>query len=110
MLMSEVFGEENFIGVIVRATGQTTGQDSAGSGSSFDYVVAYARSQSHEVQGIPLSDQDEARFSHQRQRGEYAYWQMRKTGSADRRADRPNMFYPVVAPDGSDITNWSRRI
>ena len=29
--------------------------------------------------------------------------QLRKTGSADRKEDRPNMFYAVIAPDGSEV-------
>ena len=32
----ELFYEENYKGTIVRTTGQTTGQDSGGLGSSFD--------------------------------------------------------------------------
>ncbi len=36
-------------------------------------------------------------------RGKYAIWQFRKTGSGDRRADRPTMFYPVKDPDGNDV-------
>lgn len=29
--------------------------------------------------------------------------QWRKTGKGDRREDRPNLFYPCVAPDGSEV-------
>lgn len=42
-LCDEVFGEECFIGNIVRPTGQTTGQDSGGLGSSFDYILVYSK-------------------------------------------------------------------
>ncbi len=35
--MNEIFGEENFLGNIVRSVGQTTGQDSGGLGNSFDF-------------------------------------------------------------------------
>ncbi len=30
-------------------------------------------------------------------------WQLRKTGSNDRRTDRPNMFFPVIDPDGNQV-------
>lgn len=103
ILLNEIFGEENFIGTIVRATGQTTGQDSNKFGSSFDYVLAYSKSDEFNVGGIPLSEKDMERFSEEDERGRYAYWQMRKTGSNDRREDRPNMYYSVEAPDGSRI-------
>lgn len=100
-LLNEVFGEENFLGIIVRATGQTTGQDSGGLGSSFDYVLAYSKSPETEIGGLPLSDEDVARFQDEDAKGKYHYWQLRKTGSADRRQDRPDMYYPVKAPDGT---------
>jgi adenine-specific DNA-methyltransferase len=101
--MNDIFGEENFVGTIVRGTGQTTGQDSNKLGSSFDYVLVFSRTEEFTVGGIPLSEKDIARFSEEDETGKYAYWQMRKTGSNDRREDRPNMFFPVKAPDGSEV-------
>jgi adenine-specific DNA-methyltransferase len=103
LLMNDIFGEENFVGTIVRGTGQTTGQDSNKLGSSFDYVLVFSRTEEFTVGGIPLSEKDIARFSEEDETGKYAYWQMRKTGSNDRREDRPNMFFPVKAPDGSEV-------
>ena len=36
-------------------------------------------------------------------RGNYAYDQLRKTGSNDRREDRPNMYYAIINPDGEEL-------
>jgi adenine-specific DNA-methyltransferase len=99
----EVFGEENFRGTIVRATGQTTGQDSGGLGSSFDYIVAYFRSPDVELAGLPLDDSDLERYEEEDARGKYALWQLRKTGSNDRRTDRPTMFFPIKDPDEHEV-------
>ncbi len=99
----EVFGEENYRGTIVRATGQTTGQDSGGLGSSFDYVLVYFKSPDVELAGLPLDDSDLERYEEEDRRGKYALWQLRKTGSNDRRTDRPNMFFPVKNPDGKEV-------
>ena len=52
---------------------------------------------------LPITEHDLKRFNNQDEQGYYAYDQLRKTGTQDRREDRPNMFYPVQAPDGSDI-------
>ncbi|MCJ7624887.1 MAG: site-specific DNA-methyltransferase, partial [Anaerolineaceae bacterium] len=103
ILLNEIYGEENFVGTIVRGTGQTTGQDSNRFGSSFDYVLAYSKTEEFNVGGIPLSEKDIQRFSDEDDKGKYAYWQLRKTGSSDRREDRPTMFYSITAPDGSSI-------
>lgn len=102
-ICNEVFGEENFKGAIIRGTGQTTGQDSGGLGASFDYVLVYSREPDTELAGIPLSDEDMERFEDEDERGRYAYWQLRKTGSHDRRQDRPKMFFPIVDPDGNQV-------
>ena len=103
LIMNEIFGEENFLGCIVRATGTTTGQDSRGFGGSFDYVSVFSKNPKQAIGGIPLSNEDTARFSEEDEKGSYSLLQLRKTGNADRREDRPSMFYPVKSPDDDDI-------
>ncbi|OGI42979.1 MAG: hypothetical protein A2150_03990 [Candidatus Muproteobacteria bacterium RBG_16_64_11] len=99
----EVFGEEGYKGTIVRTTGQTTGQDSGGLGASFDYVVVYSNHPEIELSGLPLDDNDLERYQKEDERGKYALWQLRKTGSNDRRTDRPNMFFAIKNPDREDV-------
>ena len=100
-ICDEVFGESNFVGCISRATGTTTGQDANKIGSSLDYCLAYAKSDYFSLNGLPLDEKDLKRFNERDEKGFYSMLQLRKTGNADRREDRPNMFYPVIAPDGS---------
>lgn len=102
-LLNEILGEENFLGIVCRATGQTTGQDSGGLGSSFDFVLAYGKDATFDLSGLPLTPKDLKRFENEDERGKFAYDQMRKTGSNDRREDRPNLFYAVQDPDGGDV-------
>ena len=103
IVLDEIFGAECFLGCVVRATGTTTGQDSGGLGQSFDYVLCYARDPDTQFHGLPLDDEDEKRFQDEDAKGKYSILQLRKTGNADRREDRPSMFYPVKAPDGTDV-------
>ena len=98
-----IYGEDNCLGCIVRPTGQTTGQDSGGLGSSFDYILAYSRVPDYELSGLELTEKDKKRFENEDDVGRYAYDQLRKTGSNDKREDRPRMFYPVKDPDGNDV-------
>ena len=100
LLCDDVFGEENFLGNIVRSTGQTTGQDSGGLGSSFDYILVYSRKEGYELNGLELSEKDKKRFQDKDDVGFYAYDQLRKTGSNDKREDRPNLYYGIKNPDG----------
>ena len=100
LLCDDIFGEECFMGNIVRATGQTTGQDGDGLGSSFDYILVYSKNEGYELNGLELSEKDKKRFQEQDDIGYYAYDQLRKTGSNDKREDRPNLYYGKVDPDG----------
>jgi adenine-specific DNA-methyltransferase len=103
LLCDQIFGEENFVGCICRATGTTTGQDAARIGSSFDYLLVYKRSDEFTLGGVPLSDGDVNRFNGVDERGQFSVLQLRKTGNSDRREDRPNMFYPIQSPEGNDV-------
>lgn len=99
----EIFGEHCFVGNIVRATGTTTGQDSGGFGSSFDYILVYSKEIDTEINGLPLDDNDMSRFNLEDKKGKFSLLQLRKTGNADRRTDRPNMYYPVISPKGVEV-------
>lgn len=103
-LCDEVFGEDNFVGKIVVAKGTTTGQDANDIGSSVDYMLVYARYKTSYIpNGLPLDAKDIARFSLEDQKGKYSMLQFRKTGTNDRREDRPNLYYGLEAPDGSTV-------
>lgn len=98
-LLNEVFGESNFIGQIAVSKGTTTGQDANDIGSSIDFLLAFARKKQQYVpRGLPLDAKDAARFNRDDSRGRYSTLQFRKTGSNDRREDRPNLYYPLAAP------------
>ena len=103
LICDEIFGMNCYKGTIVRSTGQTTGQDSGGLGSSFDYILTYSKQPDYAFGGLPLTAKDLKRFKDKDERGYYSYDQLRKTGTNDRREDRPNMYYAIKAPDGNDV-------
>lgn len=103
-LLEEVFGEPNFIGQIAVSKGTTTGQDAGHIGSSIDFLLVASRDRNSYVpNGLPLDAKDIARFNQVDARGQFSMLQFRKTGSNDRREDRPNLYYPLIAPDGSSV-------
>lgn len=103
-LLNEVFGESNYIGQIAVSKGTTTGQDANDIGSSIDFVLVFGRNKVHYIpNGLPLDEKDVARFNMEDERGRYSVLQFRKTGTNDRREDRPNLYYPLHAPDGSEV-------
>ena len=102
-ICSEIFGKNNCIGCISRATGTTTGQDANKIGSSVDYILLFSKLNNFSLNGINLNPSDMLRFNFEDARGRYSILQLRKTGNADRRGDRPSMFYPIYSPDGEEI-------
>jgi len=102
-LCDEIFGEENFIGCIARATGTTTAQGTNSMGKSFDYLMMYAKTSDFQVGGISLTDKDVLRYNLEDDKGKFSILQLRRTGGEDRREDRPSMFFGIKAPDGTEI-------
>lgn len=102
LLCDEILTGLTMSGLVSVAKGTTTGQDAKKFGSSIDYLLVYVGTD-FELQSLPLSEDDKRRFSMTDDRGAYSMLQWRKTGKGDRREDRPNLFYPCVAPDGSEV-------
>ncbi len=103
-ICDEVYGEENCVGQVVVGKGTTTGQDANLLGSSVDYMLMYTKkSEAFHLIGLPLNEQDKKRFSCEDKKGRYSVLQFRKTGTNDRRQDRPNLYYALTDPDGAEI-------
>ena len=102
-ICNEIFGESNFVGCICRDTGTTTGQDANKIGSSCDYCLVYSKSNEFILNGLDMDEKDLKRFNEVDEKGRYSTLQLRKTGNADTKEERPNMFFQVTAPDGSKV-------
>ena len=102
-ICNEIFGESNFVGCICRATGTTTGQDANKIGSSCDYCLVYSKSNEFILNGLDMDEKDLKRFNEVDEKGRYSTLQLRKTGNADTKEERPNMFFQVTAPDDSKV-------
>ena len=102
-LMSEIFGEENFVGMITRNTGTPTGGGSDGLVNTVDYILVFSRSELVSVDGLELSTDDESIYNQNDEKGRYLTRPLRRTGGEDRREDRPTMYFAIAGPDGADV-------
>lgn len=101
-ICDEIFGEKNFI-AIINWKGRGGRQDSKYYAAVHEYILCYAKEKSNFVAGeelktgdiYPKYDADTGRY--------YKTQLLRKWGSNSRREDRPNLFYPIIAPDGSEV-------
>lgn len=103
LLCDEIFGNDNFRGQIVRGTGTPTGQGNAILSNEIDYILVYAKTEQAIFNGLPFNSEDAKIYNLEDEYGKYLVRPLRKTGGEDRREDRPSMYYPVTAPDGTQI-------
>lgn len=103
-LCNEIFGEENFIAQISRATGTPTGGGNKAIVNEVDYILVYSKDvNSNSIEGLPLTEKESAIYNQEDEMGKYLTRSLRRTGGEDRREDRPTMFYPVISPDNDEI-------
>lgn len=99
----EIFGEQNFLGQISRATGTPTGQGTSGIVSELDYMLLFGKSSDAKFNGLSFTIDDEKIYNQEDEKGRYLTRPLRKTGGEDKRQDRPSMYYALHAPDGNKI-------
>ena len=101
-VMDEIFGEENFVGEIVWK-GKGGGADAKFLVKTFEYILFYAKNKDNFTIG-EMDKENEVfpKFDSERNR-KYKIQLARKWGSNSKRTDRPNLFYAVSAPDGTDV-------
>jgi adenine-specific DNA-methyltransferase len=103
LLMSEVFGEENFIGEFVWQSKKGGGGDVSTAVVDHEYVMCFAKDLFGEdalaritVEAEPLDLHDE--------KGPYRRGrELNKWGSGSSRDDRPTMFFPIPGPNREDV-------
>jgi len=102
LLCDYIFGEDNFITCISRATGTPTGGGFNIFVNEMDYILVYARdAELLDISGIEMSESDSSIYNLEDERGKYLIRPLRRTGGEDRREDRPTMYYPLTSPDGT---------
>lgn len=100
----EIFGENNCLTCITRATGTPTGGGFDGLVNELDYLLVYARNKEKcKINGLPMDEESAKIYDQRDEYGKYLIRPLRRTGGEDRREDRPTMFFPIVAPDGSEV-------
>jgi len=100
----EVFGSSSFMTCITRATGTPTGGGFDGLVNELDYILVYAKNTaSAHINGLPMDEESAKIYDQEDEYGRYLIRPLRRTGGEDRREDRPTMFFPLTAPDGTQV-------
>lgn len=101
-ICDDSFGEQNFV-AIINWKGRGGRQDSKYFAAVHEYIVCYARQKENFSAGEEIKSGDVyPKFDSEK--GRYYKTQLlRKWGSNSRREDRPNLYYPITAPDGTEV-------
>lgn len=101
-ICDEVFGEGNFVAQ-VNWKGRGGRQDSKYYAAVHEYILCYAKTRDNYVAGEEIKSGDSFPKFDEGKKRFYKTQLLRKWGSNSRREDRPNLYYPITAPDGTDV-------
>jgi adenine-specific DNA-methyltransferase len=102
LLMNEVFGEENFVAQIVWK-GRGGRQDSRYVAAIHEFIITYARNAANfSAGGMPKENEVFPKLDETTDK-RYKSQLLRKWGANSRRQDRPNLYFSITAPDGSQL-------
>ena len=102
MICDEIFGENNFVACILWK-GRGGRQDSKYFAVIHEYILCYAKSSANFHAGERIKKGDKYPKYDKQRKQRYKTQLLRKWGSGSKREDRPNLFYPITAPDGSEL-------
>ena len=103
-IADEVFGIKNFITCVTRSTGTPTGGGFEGFVNELDYMLIYSKNKDKaKTYELEMTEDDAAIYDKVDERGRYLTRSLRRTGGEDRREDRPTMYFPITAPDGTSV-------
>lgn len=101
-ICDEIFGEENFIAQI-NWKGRGGRQDSRYYAVIHEYILCYAKNLTKFKSGEGIKTDDIYNKYDELKKRHYKTQLARKWGSNSKKKDRPNLFYPIKAPDGTDL-------
>lgn len=101
-ICDEIFGEQNFVAT-VNWKGRGGRQDSKHFAALHEYVLVYAKNLGSFVAGEQIKESDNYPKFDERKGRYYKTQLLRKWGSNSLRSDRPNLYYSIKAPDGSEV-------
>ncbi|MCR5293679.1 MAG: site-specific DNA-methyltransferase, partial [Lachnospiraceae bacterium] len=103
-ICDEIFGKSNYLSLITRPTGTHTGVVNRAIVGEADYILVYTKSlDKMSLDGLPLEEKDTKIYDMEDEKGKFLIRPLRRTGGENRREDRPNMYFPIEAPDGTMV-------
>lgn len=107
MMLDEVFGEDNHLASVIWEKGDSPRMDADFFSSRHDSMLCYAKDMSQVVFHRLFGEDGEAADHYDKKdvNGRVYYLKPLRAmgGQGETRSARPNLFYPLTAPDGSEV-------
>ena len=103
-LCDEVFGEENFMAQIIWQKVYSPRMDVQGFSTSHDYILCYVKSNIESIRQEAFTQNSvQFNFVDSLNGKRYRRRSIRKEGSHSTRSERPNLWFALPAPDGTEV-------
>jgi len=101
VMLDDILGRDNHLATLVWEARSGQGNTVEFFAESHEYILCFAKNKSK----TQLNRQERivSGGNYSDKRGKYKREQLRQWGQGDRREDRPSMFFPITAPDGTLI-------
>ncbi|GIA61779.1 site-specific DNA-methyltransferase [Vibrio cholerae] len=110
LLCDEVFGEANFISNIVWQKKYSPQNDATYLSDMHDHILLYAKNK-QVWRPIPLPRTDKQNTAYKNPDNDpRGAWKSTDSTCNKSRAERPNLYYPIVRPDGKEILPLESRV
>lgn len=105
VLCDEIFGRSNFLADVIWEKADSPRMDAEFFSTRHDHIFVYAKDRgSFSInKGVAVGDEIAEHYNKKDENGRPYYLKpLRAMGGEDARADRPTLFFPLQAPDGSE--------
>ena len=104
VMCDEVFGRQNFIADVAWEKADSPRMDAKLFSTRYDHTILFAKDiEFLEINKVPLEKVPEHYDKIDEKGRQYYLKPLRKMGGSDGREDRPNLYYPLIAPDGTEV-------
>lgn len=100
-ICNEIFGESNHVGTFIWRKKDGGGQAKEAFVIEHEYILVYRKSDKFTwIDKVEL--RGEAEYNKTDAKGKFKITKLAKWGNTARREDRPSMYFPISAPDGTE--------
>jgi len=101
ILMDEIFGEENFVDLLIWRKKSGGGQDDIYFAKEHEYVICYRKTDNFRLfeEKYYTSEKD---YPYEDEYGKYKLIKLEKWGAGAYRENAPSLYYPIQDPEGND--------